>query len=237
MSGERRVVPPRPTLGASIRLAGEALYYNSGRFVGANLVFGAVVVAFLLAASLGVVGYVVVVALVPPSVGVMSMATRYVRDGHVAFSDFGAGIRERFWRHLALGIAQLALIVVALADALIGLAIGGVPGVALTTLAVYALIALWAFAVVAWPLILDPVRRDEPLRATFRVALVLAVAQPIRMLMLATVIGVLLVLATLFIVVVLSFALALAFLIAALYVLPAADRLEDRATLEVEPED
>jgi hypothetical protein len=94
--------------------------------------------------------------------------------------------------------------------------------------AVYGLVILWIYAVVAWPLVLDPRRRGETLGTRLRLAGTLLVARPIRMAFLALTIGLFIAISTVAVAAIVMFALALAFLFVARMVLPAADRLEGR---------
>lgn len=60
---------------------------------------------------------------------------------------------------------------------------------------------------------------------------------PVRLTGLAVLLGAFLAASTLFAALLLTVAMALAFLVAARYVLPAADRLEGRATVEPDPDE
>ena len=137
---------------------------------------------------------------------------------------------------LGLGVAQArqrsAVLVV---DLLVGTSLGMPIGGVLVVSAVYGLAILWTYAVVAWPIVLDPRRRDEPLAARLRLAAMLLVARPGRMFSLAALVGIFLGVATVAVAAIVTFALALAWLVAARYVLPAADRLEGRPAVEGEP--
>ncbi len=213
------------------------LYYNSVRLVAANLVwaFGLLLIAFLVTRTLAALPLAVLV--VPLSTGLGGMATRLVRNRHIVLSDFTDAIRGQFLRHFCLGLAQLVLGFIAIVDLGIGLQSAGLIGLALTVSAIYALIGLWVVGVAAWPILLDPVRADEPVLARLRLGALLALAHPIRVGGLALLLAILLALSTVLIAALLSVAGALTSLIAAHYVLPAADRLEGRATLEVEDPD
>ncbi len=175
-----------------------------------------------------------VIALVPIAAGLMTMAAGYVRRGDVAFSDLADGMRRGLGKNLLLGTGQLILTAVLAADLVVGLSIGGLWGSFLAVAAFYGLMLLWVLAIVAWPLIVDPERRDEPLRWRLRLAALLVLARPLRLLGVGVVLAAFLVVSALFIPALLVFSVALAWLVAAHYVLPTADHLEGRATLEVE---
>lgn len=233
---ERRVLPPAPRLGSAVREAAGDLYYNSMRFLGANLIWGAALLSVVYVASLSLLGSLLLLLMVPLTAGVMTMAVRLVRAGHVGFSDFTEGVRRPLLRNLGVGAVQLFLIAVLVVDVLVGIGTGNLAGFVLAVAAFYGLVGLWVFAVVAWPILLDPERHDEPLRAKLRVAALLVLAHPLRLGGLAFTIGILLVVSTLALAALVTFALSFALLIAARYVLPAADRLEGRLTRVIEDE-
>jgi hypothetical protein len=208
-------------------------YFNSWRFLGANILLGALMVAFVVGSLGSPWGLLLVVLLVLPAAGTMRMATRLVRDFHTDLGDFAEVVRHP-WPALGVGLAQLAVTVVLVGDILIAAAWRSWPGTFLLIGALYALIALWTYAVVAWPLLLDPERDAEGVRSRLRLALVLFLVHPVRIGLFALLIGALLVLATFVIMPVLTFAVGLLWLAIARYVLPLADRIEGRATMVVD---
>jgi hypothetical protein len=229
---ERRLPPP-PRIGRSVREAALDLYYNSWRFLPGNMSFGIVLIALLAAVATTPWGWVVAIGLIPPAAGCMRMATTLIRDGHTDFGEFLAVLR-RPWQPLAVGCAQLALVLVLAVDLQVGRLWESPIGGVLAVSALYGLTIGWAYTVVAWPIILDPLRASEPLRARLRLAGLLILAHPLRMGGLALLVGVFLAAATVAIAAIVTVALAFAFLVVARYVLPAADRLEGRETVEVE---
>lgn len=228
---ERRTIPPSPRLGRVLRLAAEDLYYHGVRLVVANLIWGAgaLATAFLLARS--PIGILALVAMIPLTAGLMGMATALVRDRSVVMSDFGAAIRARFWRQLALGAIQLAIIIVVGFDLLLGAQLGGMFGALLAILAFYTAIAVWLLSVTIWPIVTDPERRGEPVRSGVRLGALLVLAHPIRIGMLAILLAALALASTILAAAIITFAAAYLTLVAAHYVLPAADRLEGRQTV------
>ncbi len=218
-----------------LREAASDLYYHSLRLVAGNLLWGVVLLATLwvgvTAPSLLLIGGVI---LVPISIGLMRMATSVVREGHTVMSDFSAAFRPRAWRHLALGLGQLMLLVVAAVDLLIGVQLGGMLGTFLALSAIYMVFAVWALGLTCWPVLLDPLRSDEPIRHNLRLGVALALAGPVRLSGLALLLGAFLAGSTVLAALLLTVAVAFAFLVAARYVLPAADRLEGRETVETD---
>lgn len=196
------------------------------------MAFGIVFILLLWAVASNLIAVVGVVALVPLAAGCMRMATVLVRDGHTDFGEFVAALR-RPWLPLLLGVAQLIVVAVFVVDFMLGAAWGGAIGGVLAISAVYGLAITWAYAVVAWPIVLDPVRREVPIGRRLRLAALLLVAHPLRMGGFALLVGGLLVASTVAIAALVTVALAFACLLSARYVLPAADRLEGRATVDV----
>ena len=199
-----------------------------------NLLFGVVAVGSYTAFSVTPLGALGVLLLVPIAAGIMRMADRYVRDGSAEFGDFLLGARRRLWQNLALALAQLALMTIAVADVFIGLQMENVVGPVLAVASIYGFIAIWVVAVTTWPLVLDPQREGEPLRAKLRTGAALPLVNPFGVIPLAGLIGGFLVLSTILVAAVLTFAVALAWLVAAHYVLPLADCWEGRAALEAD---
>jgi hypothetical protein len=213
-------------------VAAEDLYYHGVRLVVVNLVWGiaAVLTAFALTRS-PPIGLLALVAMVPLSAGLMGMATTVVRDRTVVMSDFTRALRGRMWRLLALGVAQLAIVTLAVFDLLLGLQLGGVFGLVLAIIAFYTGIAIWVLALVVWPIVADPERREEPVRSNVRLGALLTLAHPVRMGLLALVLGAVTLASTVLVAAIITVSAAYVALVAAHYVLPSADRLEGRETL------
>lgn len=210
-----------------MRGAAEDLYYNSFRFLGANLALGLVLVGIALVSVGTLMGLVGLLVAVPPAAGIMRLATVLQRDGNVDFSDFTDALRHP-WRRLAVGAVQLGVLLVLVVDALVGGALGGLAGAFLTVSALYGLLIWWLFGLVLWPLLEDPARDGEPLRARLRLATVLLVAFPLRLLGVGLLLGALILVSTLAVAPLVTIGVAFAWLVAARYVLPLADRFEGR---------
>ena len=212
-------------------MAAEDLYYHGVRLVVTNLIWGMGALATVYLLTRTPVGAVALVAMIPISIGLMGMATALVRERSVVMSDFARAIGARFWRLLALGLAQLGLLVIAGFDLLLGLQLGGIVGLVLALVAFYSALAVWLLALTVWPIVTDPERRDEPVRACVRLGALLVLAHPVRIGALAFLLAVVSVASTILAAAIITFAAAYMALVAAHFVLPAADRLEGRATL------
>jgi uncharacterized membrane protein YesL len=230
---EAPALPTAPRLGRVLRRAAEDLYYHGVRLVPANLAWGIVVLgAVYLAAS--PIGIILGAVLVPLTFGLMGMATTLVRERTLVMSDLVRSVRTDFARRFALGLAQLALIAVAVVDLLVGLQIGGMIGLVLLVTAAYTLLAIWILAVAAWPIVMDPLREAMPLRPRLRLALFLVLGHPVRFTLLALVLAAVLTVSAVLAAALVTFAAVFAALVAAHFVLPAADRLEGRRTVPPE---
>ena len=229
---------PRPSLLRVIRTAAVDLYYNLIRLVVANVFWGAsiLLIAFLASGGLGLIAFVLLIGLVPLTAGLMGMATELVRTRSLVLSDFVAAIRRRFWTHLGIGVAQLVITLVAVTNLIVGSQTAGILGPILAVTAFYTLVALWILAVSTWPLLLDPVRAEDRVRRIVRVGATLILAHPVRISGLAALLAAFFAVSVVLAAALVTIAGAFGFLVAAHYVLPAADRLEQRATLEL-PED
>ena len=228
---EELSVPNAPRLVAVLRTSASDLYYHGVRLVVINLAWGLAVLLTGYVLLRSPLGLVLVVALIPITIGLMGTATRLVRERTIVLSDFVATIRHRFWSHLGVGLAQVVILVVAFVDLLIGLQLGGVPGLILVVVAVDTAIAIWLLAVSTWPILLDPLRAGDPLRARLRLGALLLVAHPVRIGGMAVGLAIFLAVSTILAAALVTVSGAYAFLLAAHWILPAADRLEGRATL------
>ena len=223
-------------LGRIVRESAVDLYYSFSSLVPANVVFGVGLIALVFAMANASLGWVVAVVVVPLAAGCMALATTLVRDGHTDLGEYAAVIR-RPAPVLVLGALQLGVGLVLVVDLLVGAALGEVPGGIMLLSAVFGLVILWTYSVAAWPIVLDPWRRGEPIGARLRLALMLLVAQPVGLTAFALLLGAFLVVATVAFAAIASFGFAFACLVAARYVLPLADRLDGRTSDEGTPGD
>jgi uncharacterized membrane protein YesL len=226
-----------PRVGAALRRAVRDLADNATPLVMANLAWALVLFVVTVAIARHPLGLVALVLLAPPTAGLTAMATALVRRGHVRLAEFLDGSRRHFGRALGIGAIQLLLAALAAADVLIGAGVPGLPGIVLIVGGGYILVALWIYACVAWPLLLDPLRGEVPVTRVLRLAAILVLARPLGAIGIAALMLAILALGTLLLVPTIAFGAALAGLVAAHWALPAGDHLEGRATLEVEVED
>jgi hypothetical protein len=228
VAGSRVPRPTSPGVGASFRAAAVDFYYQSIRLVPANVLWGAALVLWLVVAV--ATGPLVTLLTAPlvalPYVGVTRLAALTVRGRDVVLSDVADAVRRFGPAALVAGALMAVAAVVLASNAVLGASLGGPVGWVLATLAATGLIALWAYAIAFWILLVDPEREGRPVLARARLAGLLLVAAPGRLAWLALLLGLLLAASTVAFVAVLTIAPAYAALVAGRYVLPLADRLE-----------
>jgi len=218
--------PPR--LRRTLRAAAVDFYYNAWPFLGANVAIGILLLAAFYGSGLIGPWFLLLIGFaVVPAAGTMRMATRLRRYGHTDLGDFAEVFRGR-GPILLLGLAQLAITLVLAIDVAIALAWGSWIGTILLVGAIYGLAMLWAVAVIAWPIVLDPAHDSMPIRARLRLAVVVVFLEPRRVAGLALVAGLVLLVSTLLIAPILTFSVAFVWLMLAGYALPLADAVEAR---------
>jgi uncharacterized membrane protein YesL len=224
-------VPDPPRLWTAMRTALVDFYFNSWRLVPANGVWGiglllAIGAFFVLpAAAPGVI-----VALAIPTAGIFRMAALIVRGRSVAFSDALAAWRTFLRPALVTGLALTGVTLVLGFNLIAGLLSQEPLLWLIGTLAGWGLLAAWIVALPFWALLTDPVREEEPLTARLRLAVLLAFVSPLRFGALALVMLVVLIASAIFFAALLTISIAFIALVVTRYTLPAADRLEQRAT-------
>ncbi len=204
-----------PGLGTAIRTALSDGYYHSWRLVPANLLWAFVAMAVAVTVALFPPAIVVAPVLALPTAGIFRIATRIVRGEAVSFWDAVDAWRTNVLATLGLGAATVLVAIVLSANTVIGLGADSPPGWAMATLAAWGLVALWLISWTAGPVLADPARAGQPIRGRLRLAALLVLA-------------VFLVLSTIAIAALVTVSVSFAALVASRYVLPAADRLEER---------
>jgi uncharacterized membrane protein YesL len=227
-------VPDAPRLGGALRSAAVDFYYNSWRLVAANVVWGLGLILVLLAPVGWLVALVFAVLLAVPTAGIYRMAALIVRGDAVYLSDAFRAYRDHFGTALGVGLATIVLLFVLGFNVVTGLTQGSPIGWALATLAGWSLVFLILFLVTAWPVLMDPRRADSTVRQRLRLAGVLVLAFPFRIGALAVLVVLITAVSTVLFAALLTISVAFVALLSTRYVLPAADRYEDRATVPVE---
>lgn len=215
-------------LRSAIRTAAFDFYYQSIRVVPANILWGLALLAVLAVATAG--GPLVTLAVAPllaiPYVGVVRLAALAARGRDVVLSDVSRAYREFGLPALGIGISITLAVALLASNIVVGATMGGLGGWVFATLAASGLLGIWVVGFPMWVLLVDPNRADRPLRDRLRLAVLLVLAAPGRMVTLGGLLLVVLLLSTVAFAALLTISVSYAALVAARYVLPLADRLE-----------
>lgn len=226
-------LPPAPRVGAALRSAASDFFYNSWRLVPANALVAAAVLAVVLAWLF--VSLAMALVLAPfvafPLAGLFRLTGFIARGRDAVLSDVWSAWRSTWRETIGLGLGLTVASLVFSTNVLVG--IGGGPGLSafVAVMAAWGLTATWVYAVLAWPILMDPARADTKVRDRLRLAGLLAIAFPLRLLGFALLVALFLVVSTALFAAVLTVSLAFAALVVCRYVLPAADRLSARSGL------
>ena len=216
------------TIGSALRQAAVDFYFNSWRFVPANLLWG---LGLLVVIVIGVAwppALALAVLLAVPVAGLHRMAALIARGEPAAISDFVDGMRR--FALPAIGIAGGAAViaVVLTTNVVIGFESGGPLGWFLGATALYGEFALAMFLVAIWPILVDPRHAAATLRHRIVVAGLVVIGRPGRLFLLTIVIVVVLALSTMLLAGIVLVAVGFSSLVATRWVLPTADTLESR---------
>ncbi len=220
----------RASLLGALRRAAVDFYYQSIRLVPANVVWGVILVALGWAA----IGFGIWVAILgapllgPPLAGIYRLAGLVTRGRHVVLTDAFGAARELFVPSLLLaaavgwGLGLLAL------NVAVGINASSPLGWAFATVAGWGAVALLMYAVVAWPLLADPARAEEPALERARLAGYVVLAAPFRIFGLAVIVVVLVLVSTIVFAALVTISVAYVALVSCRVILPDADRLVER---------
>ncbi len=223
-------IPAAPRMGGALRAAASDFYFNSWRLVPANALWGAAFVGLLVvsAASLPVLGIMLTPLLALPFVGVVRLAALITRGEPVSFWDSVRAWRTYVWPALVAGAAFGAAWLVLVTNMIVGLTGNGPAAWGLGTLAAWGILASWTFALVFWPLLVDPGRAGAGRLDIARLAALLVLAFPLRLGAMALIAAAAMLASTVLFAALLTVSVAFVALFACRYVLPAADRFEAR---------
>lgn len=216
------------SLGGALRTSLRDFYFNSWRLAPANLVWGAMLVAALIASPTSLLGLVLLVALAVPTAGIYRMAALIARGEPAAFSDFLDGMRRLGPAGALLGVTGAALAYVFTTNVFVGLGANNPIGWLTTGLALWGLVGLTMLLSSVWPLLADPQRQDVGLRGRLTLAGLVVIGRPLRVLALTVVIALVLAVSTVLFALLAMVSVAYIALVSCRYVLPLADDLEAR---------
>lgn len=214
-----------PSLGGAIRGAAGDFYSNSWRLVPANIVW-AVGFLGLIVAGPTLLGLVIACLLALPTAGLFTMAGRLARLEPTAFADFGAGIVASWRPALFIGAATTGLGLVFTTNLLVGLRADEPLGWFVGAAAFWGIVGLGLGLLALWPLLGDPRRRGVPLGRRLRLAALVLLLRPLRIVALGAFSILILVVSTILVAALLTISVAYVSLVAARVILPIADLLE-----------
>ena len=216
------------SLGGALRASLQDFYFNSWRLAPANLLWGAILVAALIASPTSLIGLVLLIALAVPTAGIYRMAALIARGEPAGFSDFLAGMRTLGPAALLLGLGAAALAFVLTTNIFLGLGANNPLGWLMSALALWGLVGLVMLLTTVWPLLADPRREHVGLRARLTLAGLVVIGRPGRVLALTAVVLVVLAVSTVLFALLAMVSVAYVALVSSRYVLPLADNLEAR---------
>jgi uncharacterized membrane protein YesL len=218
----------RVSIGRAARQAATDLYFNSLRFVPANVLFALAVLAVLFAASRWPPAIVLALALAAPLAGIHRMAALLARGEAASIGDFVDGARRFGLRATGIAAVLAILVAVLVTNVITGFESGGPIGWFLGATALWGLVAVAMFAVAIWPVLVDPEREGARLRRRVQLAGLVLVGRPGRLFLVTLAIAAILVGSTALLGAIVLVGVSFSSLLATRWVLPAADELEAR---------
>ena len=228
-------LPPAPRVGAALRSAASDFFYNSWRLVPANAFVAATVILVIVA--WWAISFAVAIVLAPfvafPVAGLFRLTGFIARGRDAVLSDVWSAWRSTWRETIGLGAALTLASFVFTTNVLVGIAGGLGLSSFIAVMAGWGLVATWVYALLALPILMDPARVDTRAQDRLRLAGLLAIAFPLRLLGFGLLIALFLAVSTALFAAVVTVSLAFAALVVCRYVLPAADRLSARSGLAV----
>ena len=220
--------PRAVSIGAAARQAAVDFYFNSLRFVPANVAWALGLLVVLFAAVQWAPAIVLVVLLAAPLAGIHRMAALLARGEAASIGDFVDGAR-RFGLP-AIGVAAaIAVVALVLATNLVtGFASGDPLGWFLGATALWGLVALAMFNVAIWPALVDPNHDEAPLRRRVQLAGLVLIGRPGRLFLVTASIVAILVASTVLLGAIVLVGISYSSILATRWVMPALDELEAR---------
>jgi hypothetical protein len=216
------------SLGGALRTSLRDFYFNSWRLAPANLLWGLLLVAALIASPTSLLGLVLLAGLSVPTAGIYRMTALIARGEPAFFSDFVDGMRRFGPTAALLALAAAVLAFVFTTNVLVGIGAENPLGWLVSAGALWGLVGLAMLLTAAWPLLVDPEREDRGLRGRLTLAGLVVIGRPLRVLALAGVVAVVLAVSTLLFALLAMVSVAYIALVSCRYVLPLSDELEAR---------
>lgn len=214
-----------------MRVAASDFFYNSWRLVPANALVALAVIVALVSWPLAGPGLALVLAplVAFPLSGLFRLAGLIARGRDAVLSDVWSSWRSTWRETLGLGVTFTLASFIFTTNVLVAVAAGPGPSSVIAVMAAWGLLGTWVYGLIAWPILTDPERVGTSVRDRLRLAGLLAIAFPLRLVGFALMIALFLVISTALFAAVVTVSLAFAALVSCRYVLPAADRFSARS--------
>jgi uncharacterized membrane protein YesL len=216
----------RTSVGSAVRAAATDFYFNSVRFVAANVAWALCVLAVLFATAIWTPALLLVALLAAPLAGLHRMAALLARDEPASLEDFVSGIRRYGAQASGVAASAAGIGAILVTNVAIGFSSDGPLGWFLGATAIYGLVALVMYLVAAWPVLVDPRRDGQRLQRKLQVAGLVVIGRPGRLLLVTALVLLILAASTVLLAGIALFGVAFASIVATRWVLPTADELE-----------
>ncbi|MEO7296359.1 MAG: hypothetical protein ABIZ57_09455 [Candidatus Limnocylindria bacterium] len=197
----------------------------------ANVMVALSVVFVLVAGAIG--GPLVAVLLAPilafPLSGLFRLTGFIARGRDAVLSDVWTGWRTSWREILLLGVTFMLAVLIFGTNVLVAISVGDGVSVIIGVMAGWGLLGTWLYALLAWTILTDPDRVEINARERLRLAALMAIAFPLRLVAFSLLVAAFLAISTALFAAILTVSLAFAALVTCRYVLPAADRLSVRS--------
>ena len=220
--------PRAVSIARAVRQAAVDFYFNSWRFVPANLAWALLLLVVLFAAVTWPPAIVLAVTLAVPVAGLHRMAAILARGEATSLSDFVDGVRRYAVPATGIGAGAAILGFVLVTNVATGLGADNPLGWFLGATAAWGLVALAMYLVAVWPILVDPNREGAPVRRRLQLAGLVVIGRPGRLFVVTILVGATLVASTALLGAIVLVGVAYASLLATRWVLPTADELEAR---------
>ena len=220
--------PHGVSIGRAARVAATDFYFNSLRFVAANVAWALAVALVLFLAANWPPAILLAPVVAIPFVGITRMAALLARGEPATIDDCLDGMRRFGLPATALAAILTAAGAMLVTNVATGFSANDPVGWFLGASALWGLVATAMATVAIWPILVDPAHEHEPLRRRLRLVGLLVIGRPGWLFLVTLASAVVLVASTALLGAIVLFGVAYASLFTTRWVLPAADELEAR---------
>lgn len=213
---------------SALRTSLQDFYFNSWRLAPANLVWGVLLVAALIAGPLTLLGMALLVLLALPTAGLYRMGALIARNEPAAFSDFLGGMRRYGVRAVLVAMGAAILAFVFTTNVVVGLQAGNPLGWFISAMALWGDVGLLMLVTTLWPVLVDPEREGLGLRQRLTLAGLAVIGRPVRILVLTVAIVFILAASTILFATLIIVSVAYVAIVSSRVILPLVDDVEAR---------